>query len=92
MYIPKQYGKSKIDNCPFCEEQAITMNKQKIPVCIQHSESKLGDMKCVCGEYLELKTGRYGIYFNCLRCGNINKKKIFEINRIVDINKTFKYL
>ena len=89
MYIPKQYGKSKIDNCPFCERQATTLNKQKIPVCMVHEDSVLGDMKCVCSEYLELMNGKYGIYFNCLRCGNINKRKVFEINQIVDINQKF---
>ena len=87
MYIPKQYGKSKIDKCPFCERQATSLNKQKVPVCTLHEDSILEDMKCMCGEYLELKTGRYGIYFNCLNCGNINSRKIFEINQIVDTNQ-----
>ena len=84
MYIPKQYGKSKIDVCPFCDEQAFTLNKQKIPVCNKHRHAVLGGMRCICSEYLELKTGRYGTYFNCLNCGNINSKKIFNINIVED--------
>lgn len=87
MYIPKQYGKSKIDECPFCNEQATVLSKQRIPVCNAHTSSILGDMKCICGEYVELRTGKYGFYFNCLGCGNINKKKIFEINEIKDIKQ-----
>ena len=37
-------------------------------------------MKCLCGEYLETCTGKFGLYFKYVRCGNINKKKVFEIN------------
>ena len=87
MYIPKQYGKSKVETCPFCEEDAFTLNSQRISVCDDHKNALLGDMKCVCGQYVELKQGRYGTYFNCLNCGNINSRKVFEINEVEDKQK-----
>lgn len=86
MYIPKRYGESKVARCPFCEQQAITKNKQDIPVCLDHKQSVLNEMKCSCGDYLELKIGKYGPYFNCLHCGNMNMKKVFEINKIEDVS------
>jgi hypothetical protein len=79
MYIPKKYGQSKVDACPFCQKQAVTKNKQGLNVCIAHKDSALPDVKCVCGSYLELKTGKFGPYFNCINCGNINLNKGLEI-------------
>ena len=76
---------SKIDECPFCQQQATTLTKQGITVCNKHKDSILNEMKCFCGQWLELKKGRYGFYFNCLGCGNINKKKVFEINEVKDM-------
>jgi hypothetical protein len=75
MYIPKKYGLSKIDNCPFCQKQGLVKNNQGIIVCNDHKDSVLPDIKCVCGSYLELKTGKFGAYFFCMNCGNINLKK-----------------
>jgi hypothetical protein len=80
MYIPKRYGESKVDKCPFCGSQAITLNTQKIPVCLAHKSAVLDDMKCVCGQYLETKIGKFGVYFSCIRCGNLNLRKVLEIN------------
>jgi hypothetical protein len=80
MYIPKRYGESRIDKCPLCGSQATTINTQKIAVCPKHKTSVLEDLKCVCGEYLETKVGKFGVYFNCLKCGNINLKRALEVN------------
>jgi transcription elongation factor Elf1 len=79
MRIPKRYGQSRVESCPFCNKQGVTKNKQGIPVCLKHKESILDDIKCVCGSFLEVKSGKYGAYFNCLNCGNINFKKAMEI-------------
>lgn len=86
MYIPKKYGKSKVDTCPFCEEQATTLNKQGLTVCRNHVHAVLGDMKCVCKNYLELKTGKFGAFFVCISCGAMNTKKVFEVNHVVDVS------
>jgi len=86
MYIPKQYGKSKVEKCPFCEQQATITNKQGLIVCRSHSNAKLGDMKCLCGKYVDLKIGKWGVYFSCLSCGNMNAKKIFEVNNVLDVH------
>jgi len=80
MYRRKIYGLSKIETCPFCDKNAITVNKQGIPVCQKHKKESLPDMKCVCGEYLDLRTGKYGPYFECMNCGNINFNKAMEMN------------
>lgn len=68
-----------IENCPFCGRQAIVMNPQGVAVCTSHREAYL-DLKCVCGQPLDILKGKYGIYGNCLRCGNISLKKALDIN------------
>ena len=85
MYIPKRYGESKAQNCPFCGKSAVVKNSQGVPVCSKHKDKELENMKCACGEYLEVRAGEWGPYFNCLNCGNINFKKAIEIN--ADISK-----
>jgi len=75
MYIPKRYGQSKAQNCPFCGKQAITRSKEGVPVCLAHKESKMEDKKCACGRWLELRVGKWGPYFHCINCGNINFNK-----------------
>ena len=80
MYIAKRYGQSKADICPFCRKDATTKNKQEVPVCYVHKSSIVQDLTCFCGDYLELKDGKFGIYFNCTNCGNINIKKALVMN------------
>ncbi|MDP7180154.1 MAG: hypothetical protein QF824_02710 [Candidatus Woesearchaeota archaeon] len=80
MRIPKRYGQSRIDNCPFCEKVSTTKNKQGVPVCQNHKENVLKDLKCVCGEWLDLLEGKWGPYFKCINCGNINFNKGLELN------------
>ncbi len=79
MRIPKRYGTSKKQDCPFCGRPAVTVNSQKIPVCINHKSDRL-DLKCVCGEYLDVRNGKFGAYFHCMNCGNINFNKGLEMN------------
>ena len=81
MFIPKRYGESKISSCPFCGKNSITKNSQGIPVCAGHKTEKLDDLKCVCGELLDLLEGKWGPYFRCLNCGNINFKRGLEMNQ-----------
>ncbi len=80
MRIPKRYGQSQIPKCPFCKEQAITTNKQKLPVCLRHKESVLQELKCSCGSYLDMKHSKYGPFFVCMRCGPVNLRKALDIN------------
>jgi len=82
MYIPKRYGQSKIDICPFCQKQATTLNKQQVPVCASHKEEMLDDLKCVCGSTLDMLQGKFGVFFSCMKCGNMNLRKVMEINTI----------
>lgn len=93
MYIPKRYGQSKTDKCPFCSKQATTENKQGVPVCQNDKDEQLGEMKCLCGEMLTMMTGKYGIFFNCINCGNKNLSKVLEFNTLKKVetkeSKTF---
>ena len=82
MFIPKKYGQSKIDKCPFCQKQATSMNKQNVPVCSSHKYEFLDNLKCVCGSTLEMLHGKYGIFFSCTKCGNMNLRKVLEFNTI----------
>ncbi|MGV8141465.1 MAG: hypothetical protein ACP5NW_03425 [Candidatus Woesearchaeota archaeon] len=80
MRIPKRYGESRIENCPFCGRQAIINNPQGVPVCVDHKDKSLPEMKCTCGEYLLIQKGKFGVFFNCMRCGNINLNRVLEMN------------
>lgn len=80
MYIPKRYGQSKIEQCPFCQRQATAMNRQKVPVCPIHRGEILDDMKCACGSGLEMLHGKFGIFFSCMKCGKMNLRKVLEFN------------
>ncbi len=82
MYIPKRYGESKIESCPFCEKRAIARNPQGVPVCLTHKDKEILDIKCACGESLEVMSGKWGPYFRCLRCGNINFRKGLGMSKI----------
>jgi hypothetical protein len=80
MHIPKRYGESKLETCPFCGRQAIIKNPQGVPVCTDHRNKNMPDFKCVCGSYLLMQEGKFGVYFNCMKCGNMNLKKVLDIN------------
>ncbi len=82
MYIPKIYGQSKIEKCPFCGLSATSKNSQGVATCNAHKEEQLPDMKCACGQYLDMKTGKFGVFFNCLNCGTINLRKALEMNNV----------
>ncbi|MBI3026640.1 hypothetical protein HYY70_00870 [Candidatus Woesearchaeota archaeon] len=91
MYIPKKYGQSKIDKCPFCQKHATAMNSQKVPVCQLHKEEMLDNLRCVCGSPLETLHGKFGVFFSCMKCGNMNLRKTLEFNSIKPkINNTAK--
>lgn len=90
MFIPKKYGESRIEKCPFCEKQATTINKQGIAVCVIHREDTLDDLKCVCGETLDILKGKFGVFFKCIDCGNMNLRKVLEFNAVKAKNHTFK--
>jgi hypothetical protein len=80
MRIPKKYGQSKIDKCPFCQRHATAMNSQKVPVCQLHKDDALDNIKCICGLELEALNGKFGTFFSCLKCGSMSMKKALEFN------------
>lgn len=82
MFIPKKYGQSKVDKCPFCQKQATAINSQKVPVCQLHKEEMLDNLRCACGSPLETLHGKFGVFFSCMKCGSMNMKKVLEFNEI----------
>ena len=82
MFIPKKYGQGRIERCPFCQKQAIALNKQSVPVCSSHKEEELNDLKCACGETLDILKGKFGVFFKCMKCGSMNLRKAMEFNAI----------
>ena|SRR3989338_2512211 len=71
-----------LENCPFCGRQAIAKNPQGVAVCTSHREKYL-ELRCVCGSWLEVMNGKYGVYCNCLKCGNIPLKKALDFNEVM---------
>jgi len=78
----KSYGQYKTTKCPFCDRIATLKNEEGLDVCPQHTKSVLPEIKCTCGSWLEARSGKFGPYFNCLNCGNINYNKGMEIKAI----------
>lgn len=76
---PKIYGQSKLSNCTFCGRTATQKTEAGLEVCYQHTKETLSEIKCLCGGWLEQCRGKFGPYFNCLRCGNINFRKGMEM-------------
>lgn len=74
----KTYGESKEVPCPFCGKRATHKNTQDVEVCPQHTQSILEEIRCLCGSWLEQRSGKFGPYFNCIKCGNINFTKGME--------------
>jgi hypothetical protein len=87
MKLPKRYGQSRIEKCPFCGKTATVQNKQGFPVCRDHKGAVMNDMKCACGEYLDIKQGKYGVFFLCINCGPVNVRKAFELNEVRDVSE-----
>lgn len=71
----KTYGEYKVSHCPFCDKIATSKNEQGVDVCRLHTKQKIEEIKCTCGSWLETRSGKFGPYFNCVKCGNINYNK-----------------
>ena len=79
--VPKVYGQSMVNSCPFCGKVATAKSEQGADVCSKHTKMQIVNAKCHCGDYIDLLTGKYGAYFNCLKCGNINYQKGLDMWR-----------
>jgi hypothetical protein len=80
MYIPKRYGESKIDRCPFCGQQAFVRNSQGLSVCADHKTTMLDGLKCACGNFMDMRIGKWGPFFICEKCGTRNMNQALEMN------------
>jgi len=75
----KVYGQSDVGVCPFCGKNALAVSKQGIPVCTDHKNKYL-DLKCVCGEHLNILKGKYGPFCTCMNCGTMSLRKAMDMN------------
>lgn len=87
-HAKKIYGQSKLSNCTFCGKAATQKTESGLEVCYVHTKEQLQEIKCLCGSWLEQRSGKFGPYFNCLRCGNINFKKALEMKTITASKNT----
>lgn len=69
-----------MQSCAICGGKALAKNDQGLPVCNHHKDEKLEGLKCACGNWLDIRNGKYGPYFHCMDCGNIGYKKGLEMN------------
>jgi len=79
----KVYGQSKVSRCPFCDKLSTRKSEQGLDVCPQHVKTVLEEIKCVCGSWLEVRAGKFGPYFNCMNCGNMNYAKGMEMKSLM---------
>lgn len=80
MRLPKRYGQSSVDTCPFCATQAYSKNRQGVPVCRNHVGTDLPDLKCICGGWLDQRESKFGVFYTCMRCGPVSFRKMMEVN------------
>jgi hypothetical protein len=62
------YGDSTAPDCFFCQDFAISKNKQGLSVCKKHLDAKSEPGCPLCGDILDARNGRYGSYFFCWAC------------------------
>ena len=80
----KVIGQYQTPECPFCGKRALAVNSQKVPVCVEHKNKLIPEKRCSCGSWLDLRHGKYGPYFNCIKCGNLSYAKGTERASIVE--------
>lgn len=79
----KTYGSYKTDVCPYCGSGTFSKNAIGLPVCKEHSTTtESPSYKCICGDWVDVLVGKYGVYARCMRCGNQNIRRILEINEL----------
>ena len=82
--MKKTYGSYQVNQCIFCGTAAYSVNPQGIPVCNNHksAEVDMDAIRCACGDYLDIKEGKFGAFFLCMKCGPRSIAKVKEINTI----------
>jgi hypothetical protein len=83
MRMKKVYGLSRTHTCPFCTKQALSKSVQGIPVCKDHTQTRMPEVKCACGSWTELREGKWGPYFLCRMCGPLSFAKGLEMFKMM---------
>ncbi|MBS3124149.1 hypothetical protein J4437_05980 [Candidatus Woesearchaeota archaeon] len=86
-FAKKSYGQYKEVHCTFCEKMATQYTENQLPVCRLHLKGKMEEFKCLCGSWLEQRSGKYGPYFNCIKCGIVNYKKGMEMRKLQPVSE-----
>lgn len=76
----KVYGQSQVTLCPWCGKNATSKTDQGVPCCLNHKKAEMPNMKCACGDWLDVAEGKFGAYFRCMTCGNKSFQKGLEMN------------
>src|SRR3989338_1422919 len=80
----KVIGQYQVSECPFCGKRALAVNSQKVPVCVEHKSKIIPEKRCSCGSWLAILHGKYGPFFNCVKCGNMSYTKGNERASIIE--------
>ncbi len=84
----KIYGQSKTNECLFCGAVAFVKNEQQAPTCLAHKQERIGDMKCLCGSWLDIRESKWGVFFTCMSCGVLSLRKVKDIHPEAFVPKT----
>lgn len=87
----KIYGQSQNTSCIFCGAIATATNGQGLPACIKHTTQELEDIRCTCGEWLDIKQSKWGAFFTCVNCGAVSLQKGLSMKDVGGkLNKKFR--
>ena len=66
-----------MEKCIVCDKHATKYNSQQLPVCKIHQDHEALNLNCpICKEYLDVRKGKYGTFFTCMKCGIVNRTKL----------------
>lgn len=80
--MKKVYGQSKEDTCVWCGKLATVENDAGLLVCPAHKNNEMPSIRCTCGEWLDLKAGKFGPFFLCFNCGPVSFAKGMELKEL----------
>ncbi|RME77885.1 hypothetical protein D6774_03040 [Candidatus Woesearchaeota archaeon] len=72
-----------MEKCVICSEGSIAFNAQGMPVCKTHKDFVCINLECpTCGGFLDAMRGKYGTFFNCMKCGNFSLLKLKAVKNL----------
>lgn len=72
-----------MEKCIVCGATCTTYNSQQLPVCKEHANYEILDLRCpYCKSYLDVRKGKYGSFFTCISCGTITVHKLKSFGNV----------